>query len=194
MGTGCDGRRILIRLSDFGGVEPDARPADGSPRTASRHRNGRGLDGRWDVSRPADERAMAPLPHTRRARRRRRCLPFVFGSVTVPAALVRAPPRPGNEPGVLRRRGRLDHSAALGSAADRARRLAGRLLGVGHCARRCARSAQSSIAPAARGSGPGAGWCGFAANPGGRPANIVDPVWAATGHCPGRSERPVSGG
>ena len=57
--------------------------------------------------------AMAALRDAWHAGRRRQRLPGLHRPGTVPAQLVRPPPRPGDEPGVLRSRRGLGHPAAV---------------------------------------------------------------------------------
>ena len=69
------------------------------------------------------------------------CLGYT-GQALYPAQLVRPPPRPGDEPRVLRRRRGLDRPAALAAGHDRAHRLAQRVPGIGprRAGRCCCRS------------------------------------------------------
>ncbi len=85
----------------------------------------------------AGAEAMAALRDTRHAGRRRQRLPGLYRPGIVPAQLVRPPPRAGDEPGVRRRRRRLDHPAAMAAKHDRTLRLAHRMPGAGHRGRWC---------------------------------------------------------
>ena len=102
-------------------------------------------------------RALATLRHARRAGQRRQRLPRLQRPVTVPAQLVRAPARAGDEHRLFRRRRRLDRAAARGAGTDPARRLARSLPGPGAAGAGSARAAEPAAAAAAGGPGPGAG-------------------------------------
>ena len=97
---------------------------------------------------------MATLCDAGHAGRRRQRLPGLHRAGIVPAQLVRPPPRPGDEPGVLRRRRRLGHPAALAAEHDRTRRLAQRMPGTRHRGAGAAAAAQSPGATAAGGHRP----------------------------------------
>ena len=120
--------------------------------------------------------------HARRAGRRRQRLPRLHRPGALPAQLVRAPARPRDEPRLLRRRRRLDRAAALAADADRARRLARRLLGDG------ASSCWSLLVPLNlllrrrpedMGLEPDGDAPHRAQPTAAQPANVVDPAWAA---------------
>src|SRR5438477_9747356 len=151
LGSGCDRRDILVRLSRLGPGNAVRRPADGSARPGPGGRARRCRDGGGAPPGVAGARGLAALPDAWRAGRRRYQLSRLYRAVAVPDQLVRAPPRPGAQHHLFRGRHRLDHTAALVADADRGRRLAHRLLDTRHSRPGPAGAAEFAAAPPSAG-------------------------------------------
>src|SRR5215472_12244047 len=147
LGARYHGGRILLRVRHLRDSEPHARPPHGSSRPPRRERDRRVLHGRGPPPRHLRARAVAALPHPRRARGRGQRVSRLHGAGPLPPQLVRPPSRPRHEPRLLWCRSGLHHHPAVDAVPHRAKRLARGVLGRGHRGARAAGTAQPPRPP-----------------------------------------------